>query len=388
MAEELKMADTSAKPSTVPGVPGVPVAAKAVEKKNIFSEMFAAKKVDTVPVKKENPFGFTQKAKPGTLILKVSLGIFAIVAGFFFTQTSISFTLLGSNSAQKNLLAKAQVESLQAEIEVQKHLNSVFLLEKYSKLGDEYFYDLNQSTSQYVSENKKSEYKGKVDKLKPEMNEILVTLKSNLGDTLSESQKTLAVQKVDESINNLKSKTGQADAEALLSEIQDLESTRKLILDDGFKSIVILTNSEKTTDEEYQSLLNSYNAINQSVASLISSIDSKRVLWSTYLSAAEAIVKSVDPLFNTTFKGNMTLESLDFSGADSSVTVSGKTNTADTKNFTLISNLIDAFNLSPTFKDAEERSFIKNGSKDESGTINYDSSFQVKISLETDPTTK
>lgn len=386
MAEESKMAEASANPSPIVGMPGVPVAPKVAEKKNVFSEMFAASKKAPVVVKKENPFETTHKSKPGTILLKVSLGIFAVVAGFLFTQLSSGFTLFGTNTAQRNETAKAQVTGLQAEIQVEKHLGSVLLLEKYSKLGDEYFYDLKQSTSQYVSENKKSEYKTKVATIKPQMKEIFVSLKSNLGDVLTDEQKALSVQKVDESISSLKSKEGQADAQSILSDVQDLESTRKLLLDDAFKSTITSTDSEKTSDADYQKILTAYNAINQSVSSLIASIDTARISWSTYLTGAEAILKDIDPLFNTEFKGNLTLQSLGFKSSDSTITISGKTDTADTKNFTLISNLIDAFNISPLFKDGQQRSFSKNESSDESGATNYDSSFQVTITLETDPT--
>ena len=383
MAEELKMAQASPQPASTTGVPGIPMAAKVVEKKNIFSEMFAAKKAPVVIVKKDNPLEAPKKAKPGTIVLKVSLGIFVIIAGFFFTQLSTSFTILGTNTAQKNALAKVQVTNLQAEITMEKHLNAVLLLEKYSKFGDEYFYYLKQSTSEYVSENKKTEYKTKVDSIKPQMKEIVAALQTDLGDVITEEQRQLTVQKITEAIDLLKAKTGQADEQSILSDIQDLESTRKILVDDSFKSIINSTDSEKATNDDLEKILTAYNTINQSVASLISSIESKRISWSTYLVGAEEIAKDIDPLFNTEFKGNMTIQSLDFSSDASTMSVTGETETADTKNFTLISDLVDAFNASKIFKDAEQRSFSKNESGDEEAA-NYSASFQLTISLETE----
>ena len=50
---------------------------------------------------------------------------------------------------------------------------------------------------------------------------------------------------------------------------------------------------------------------------------------------AEEIAKDIDPLFNTEFKGNMTIQSLDFSSENSTMSVTGETETADTKNFYL-----------------------------------------------------
>ena len=175
-----------------------------------------------------------------------------IIAGFFFTQLSTSFTILGTNTAQKNALAKVQVTNLQAEITMEKHLNAVLLLEKYSKFGDEYFYYLKQSTSEYVSENKKTEYKTKVDSIKPQMKEIVTALKTDLGDVITEEQRQLTVQKITEAIDLLKAKTGQADEQAILSDIQDLESTRKILIDDAFKSTVNSTDSEKATNDDLE----------------------------------------------------------------------------------------------------------------------------------------
>lgn len=382
MAEELKTAQTSPQPSLTAGFPGIPPMAKPVEKKNIFSEMFAAKK-PAIVVKKDNPLEAVKKPKPGTIALKVSLGIFAIVAGFFFTQTSTSFTLLGTNSAQKNALAKVQVTSLQAEITMEKHLNAVLLLEQYSKLGDEYFYDLKQSTSQYVSENKKTEYKKKVNEIQPQMMEILVALKTDLGDTITDEQKQLTVQKITDAIDALKAKTGQADEQSILSDIQDLESTRKILLDDAFKGVINSTDAVKASNDDLEKILTAYNTINQSVSALIASIEAQRISWSTYLTGAEAITKDIDPLFNTEFKGNLTVQSLDFNSENSTMSVTGETETADTKNFTLISDLVDAFNASSIFKDAQQRSFSKNESGDEEAA-NYSASFQLTISLETE----
>ena len=53
------------------------------------------------------------------------------------------------------------------------------------------------------------------------------------------------------------------------------------------------------------------------------------------------------------------------------------------KTFTLISDLVDAFNASKIFKDAQQRSFSKNESGDDEAA-NYSASFQLTISLETE----
>lgn len=381
------MAEASVKPSVAPvqSAPSVPLMPKTVqpvveaapEKKNVFSSMFSAKK--------EAPLASEKKSKVGTSVLKASFAVLILTAGFFYSQNSKSFTLFGANAAQKNVLAAAEVKSIDAGINVEKYLNAVYQLEKFSGTADEYFYNLEQSQSAYVSENKKIEYKVSVLKLKPELDALVASIKEKFATPMDEEQKTQTVMQINEEIDALKKKSGQVDDQALLSDIQDLESARKILASEAFRAAVNAADAENTGDENLQKLLTEYNKINRSVTALIANIRQSRLLWSEYLAEIEAVTKKIDPLFGTEFDLNLSLESVGFNKEDLKVEVTGKANTADTKNFTLVANLIDAYEASPLFKNVVDRNFSKTASSDDEGA-NYDSSFQIEMTLETDPT--
>ncbi len=385
------MAEASVKPSVAPvqSVPSVPLMPKTVqpvaeaaqEKKNVFSSMFSAKK----ELRKEDIPSAGKKSKTGTSVLKVSFAVLILTAGFFYTQNSKSFTLLGANAAQKNVLAAAEVKSIDAGINVERYLNAVYQLEKFSKTADEYFFDLEQSQSAYVSENKKTEYKTALLKLKPALSALVASIKEKFATPMDEEQKSQTVMQINEEIDALKKKSGQVDDQALLSDIQDLESARKILASEAFRAAVNAADSENSGDENLQKLLTEYNKINRSVTALIANIRQSRLLWSEYLAEIEAVTKKIDPLFGTEFDLNLSLESLGFNKEDLKVAVTGKANTADTKNFTLVANLIDAYEASPLFKNVVDRNFSKTASSDDEGA-NYDSSFQIEMTLETDPT--
>lgn len=366
MAEENKMAAASEKPS-------VPVMPKTVQP--VFSSIAPSSPAAVV----------VKKSKIGTSVMEASFGVLIVVAGFFFMQNSESFTLLGANAAQKNVLAAQEVGGIDAEIKVEKYLNAVYRLEQFVKVAGEYIYDLKQSQSEYVSENKKAEYKSASVKLKRELNILTAGLKEQFATPLDETQKTEALKKINEEIESLKKKSGQVDDQALLGDIQDLESARKILINDDFKMTVNAIDDENPTEESLQKVLTAYAKINRSVTSLIGGIRQSRISWSTYLAEIEAVTKKIDPLFGTEFEGNLTLETLSFDKEGLTIAITGKTNTADTKNFTLVANLVDAYEASPLFKNAQERNFSKNESSDDEG-INYDSTFQVEMTLEIDPT--
>lgn len=396
------MAEGSAKVPQISSVPSIP---KDAPKKNIFSELFSGtKEAKPEQVKAigavtqqpsvhataktpahNNPLSLTgtppKKSKPGTLMLKVSLLVLILTGGFFFSQNSTKFTFLGQNPAIKNQVAKEQSENLQIELLVEKHLSAVMQLEEFSNFGDEYFYDLEQSRSSYVSENKKTEFKSSLVKLKPVLNQILANLQNILEPGLYMEVMNKVGEKIDAEIAALKANGG--DEQAVLADVQDLESARKLLRNTDFKNKILSLNAEAPTDEDYQSLLTAYNEINRSVTALIAEIKSGRTMWSEYWKEVEAVTKKIDPLFGTDFTGNLAVNSLAFSGQDSSISISGSTDTEDTKNFTLISNLLDAYESSTYFKDAVQRSFSKNASTDEeNGSSSYSSSFEIKMTLE------
>lgn len=378
-------------------IAGVPAAQGQVtpnQTKPASKPVVLDKKIEPVVSKLMIP----KKSKPGAIMLKVSFAVLILVGGFFFTQNSSRFKLLGANAAIKVDQAYEQVDTLNAEIIVQKHLNTVMLLEKFSEAADQYLYYSGEVESTYTSENKKTEYEAEVEKLEPELLEILNEIKENIGTPLTDEEKNAGVAEADAQIAELKSKEGQVDEQSLLNDVQDMETTRKLILNTDFKQLFTSLNFENDKDggenlssASVEYIFDEYSQVNKSVVSLISAIKNARTKWSQYIDEVESVTKTVDPLFNTEFESNLSIDTVSFASADSSVGVSGSTDTDDSKNFTLVANFVDALEESSLFTDASERSYSKNSSgssesAEEESEETFSSSFQIDMTLESNET--
>lgn len=316
--------------------------------------------------------------KPGATFLKASLLILVLTVFGFLTQNSTRLSLLGVNPALRVEQVQDQVKQLTAEVRVQNHLAATLLLDQFSKLADEYFYKTTQAESDYSSENKRADFEEDAQSLRPELLSLLAQVQEYLKEDIPNEEMQEAKAVIEELVSTLQEKSGSVDEQTLLQDIQDLESAKTLMQSQSFKSMVVSLNSETATDEELKAVSELFGAINESVSALISQITAERKDWSSILEELENLTKSVDPLFNTEFPGNLELNELRFS-ADGSLTVSGETLTDDSKNFTLVSNLIDTYEASELFQNVQERNFNKAG---ENAEDTFTGNFTITMELE------
>lgn len=338
-------------------------------KKSFFSKLKPSAKKAEPEVKTKSTVAF------GNLILQVAVLLLVVVGVASYTQNAAGFSLFGLNPAGRAELAEAQVLDLNAELTVQQHLTSVLLLDQYSSLADEYFYALEQSESEFISTNKRSSFKNDVAKLEPEMQSIVLSLQEVFARDLSDEDFAAAKDLIAEQISALKAKKGEVDEVSLLEDIQDLESTRKLMQSPDFQATVAAGDLE--------AIWMDYNDINQSVLALINGIKEERLAWSGVLDELERVTKKVDPLFGTEFASNLVLEDVRMD-SEGSIIVSGSAVTDDVKNFTLISNFIDTLEQSELFESVEERSYRKNVVTEADEDENYQSSFRITMTLTQD----
>jgi polyhydroxyalkanoate synthesis regulator phasin len=364
--------------------------------KNVFTELFgndAAKrsglmenvseleskkgeKILDVKAQKKAIKGPRDLKKMGSIALQVTTLFWVISFGFFFSQNALSFKVLGVNPANRAQIAEDQVAQVQADIHVQRHLSAALLLDQFHTLADEYFFNLEQAESPFSSQNKKEEYKDAAAEALPELTSLVEATQEKLEDAPGPEEILEARSVIDELITELRSKTGEVDEQTLLQDIQDLESAKTLMQSKAYKSNVLAVDAGAMTETDVQSIYDGFSDINQSVNSLISQIQSGRTDWAFYLEEVEKLVKTVDPLFNTEFESNVTVSSLNF--RDSlQVDISGNTQTDDSRNFTLISNLIDVMEDSPHFMDVEERSYSKSEQDED-----YKGSFRISMTIE------
>lgn len=413
MANEQNAASVS--PKLFPALQGQPAAAEpslpkvapgklTEESKNVFTELFgqdAAAKPGSVmntvvqQQEKKNVSYFEDKPKEalslkkfikhksevGSTVLQVSFLLFFLVAGYFLTQNSARFSTFGVNTALRVQNFQEQVDQLEAEVRVQKYLAASLLLDQYVSTADEYLYDVEQANSMYTSQNKRSDYLQAAATAKPRVLDLLSQVQDKLSESIPSEAIPAAVLVSENLVNELRAKSGQVDDQSLLQDIQDLQTAEALLQNQSFQSLIASVVIADVSDEEIQSVFDAYNSLNASSNSIISSIKSTRPEWSAVLDDLELIIKQVDPLFNTEFPGNLLVTDLVFN-SDGSVSLSGNTSTADTTNFTLVSNLIDKLEDSPRFEAVEDRSYQKSA-----GENTYTGDFRIEMQLENNPNT-
>lgn len=310
--------------------------------------------------------------KPGNSLLKASVLLLVLVGAFFYTQNRAEFTLLGSNPAADVISAENRVETLQAEIIFQKHLSAVLVLEQFSVQADEYFYSQEQVRSDFVSSNKKADYQEEAAALRPQLVNLVKAMQILLKEQPSPDLLSVAVGQADRLIAEANSGKASFEQE---QELLDFSNARRLLQSKAFKDLIRALDSEDLSDQDLLSVFEGYNEINQSVSSFVAQVQAERQSWSDVLSEVERVTKQIDPLFGTEYEGNIRIIDIKL-GPDQTVTVTGNTLTSDSKNFTLVSNLIDAYAASDFFSKAEDRSYNKNAA-DESFT----GAFRIQLTL-------
>lgn len=320
------------------------------------------------------------KTNPGSTLLKASVLVFFLTAGIFATQTSSRFSIFGLNPALQVETKEAQVSTLTSEVRVQKYLASVLLLDQFSSKADEYLYNLTQSSSEYTSQNKQEEYSAQAEAIQSEIVEILAQVQSYMNESIPTEEVALSVAVADQMIVQLQAQAGTGANQTLLQEVQDLQTTKALLQDSNFYNTLSSLDLNTLDSSMIQALQTQFNQINASLTATINVIQEARNNWSIYIDAIEDLTKDVDPLFNTEFLGSLTLSDIVFNN-DGTVSISGETVTSDTKNFTLVSNLIDTYENSEYFSDVSERSYEKNSSDEQM----YTGSFRITMTLESNP---
>lgn len=383
-----------------PAMPLAQAASLTGESKNVFTELFgkdASQKsagiMNTVAAQQEKKtsfFGSKPKeddiatlkklrehpSRPGSAMLKASFLLLVLTVGGFLTQNSSHVSFFGVNPALRVEQGEDLVATLTSNVLMQNHLEAALLLDQYMSTADEYFYNVAQAESEYSSENKKTDFEEKVEELKPELTTLLGKVQKNFSFAATPEQIVAAQMAVDALIAGLREKEGQVDAQTLLQDIQDLETTKTLLNEAEFKALVTSVNLAEITDENFESVYDKFSSVNSSVTALISKIKTSRIAWSAYLDEIEDLTKDVDPLFNTEFPGSLALEEVRFT-TDGTLMITGKTTTDDSKNFTLVSDLIDAYEGSDMFMNVEDRSYAKS---DEAET--YTGNFRISLTLE------
>ena len=181
-------------------------------------------------------------------------------------------------------------------------------------------------------------------------------------------------------IQNEKAALDATPNDQTLVEKNNLSSAQALASDAAFRrELQSLNLDEQFTPEVVEKLFDKTTQINKNLYATILSIKDMRVNWPEVINELDRVTKKVDPLYGTTIQSNIDYSNLSVNAADRTISIRGETRTDDTRNFTLLSDLIDELEKSPLFSGVFNRTFSKADQQDQ----NFTSSFNLSFALQT-----
>ncbi len=320
------------------------------------------------------------------LILKACFGfliVFGVVSFIFFTlQLGDTFNFItsrfGFNTASSELVAvNTEINALQTNVNFYNYLQLKAVLDEFSFYGDSYFknYEIfdSQTSSEAEKKDAEKELKSLIAPLKESFEQakrlIVYPFTIQILDVDTQTDPATLTQMF---VGNLQS-TLQFKANELsqnpdptaFREYKNYLQTMKLAGNDGLKDVLT---AFEFKEGDYAGLYNLIKNVNKLIVndlSIIQEIKSKRIKWSDIMKKIDLSTIAADPEYNDKYyeqTGGIRYTSYDFDSETRKISITGETKLFDTTNFTTIATLIDEFNNSPTFKNAEMRSFSKSGS--------------------------
>jgi len=350
--------------------------------------------------------------------------IFALVfllglgsAGYLFSELSPSFTLLGQNTIVRLGLVNDNLRSLQTKINKNRYLMAQISLNSFSYVSEQYLAMAEKLGDPNITQTDKAALAAKLSEQETQIPIILGDLRQSLLPDIVYKTEVLEGQTAltDEEVQALYESDLRAALEAekatllaaTTNESQENKDSIRLI-DNALKLVgnraLIGTIKGLSIDELNKNLEDfkvSYDPIlrkqiqatfkrilasTSSEIAVIASLKAARIDWASLITQIAEVTNQKDHNFDIkTFRnknviatGGINYSSLDFDATSNSISVAGTTYTRDGKNFTTISDLMEALEASPYFKDVAMRSFSKSGD-DQKG---YSANFSFNLGLE------
>ena len=328
--------------------------------------------------------------KKGLLTVLKSLVVVILVLGasgflFFRAQLNDSFSVisdrLGISSIASELAAiNSEILDLKTEANFHRYLEIKGYSDLFSYYGDSYLQSFKVLSSQTASANEKREAEGNLVAMREELDATFGKLRElytkdfavKLGEIMSEAElrkvfETRLLTVLNQKADSLK----EADEMEAQNERKRLLQTVKLVSNNEMRNLVLKTDFSAMADGEAADFLTAFNKAVRNDLSLVAAVKDARVKWSDIMNEIELRTIAVDSYYSENFYnelGGIVYTSYDFDRERDKISLIGETKRFDTTNFTMIANLIDEFNNSELFGDAEMRSFSKSGSLSEGYT--------------------
>lgn len=325
-------------------------------------------------------------------LFKFTLVALVALYAFFYSQLSPTFNLFGENSVQRLTVFQESFAEEQTTINFHNMLIAKFALDQFSVTADAYLFKWAQYQSEYTPKNTKDDLEHDLEILNEEMLASLTIAKEKFSHLLypkdiaySSDAKTLNAQYIqllkDRIAEERKALTQRSDANVATDE-NNLNSIFALVSAVEFQGeIKSLDLSNPLSSGMVQHLFQEATRISTNEFATILNIKSQRVNWSEIFNELEKVTQDVDPLYGSGIKSNITYSNLSLNASDQSIALRGSTKTDDTRNFSLVSDLMDRLEQSPLFWNVSERTFSKN----ENQTKGFTSSFNISLMLQYEP---
>lgn len=347
------------------------------------------------------------------LVQTVFAIVFLAAAGsvfYFYSELSPTFDVFGPNTTQRLRDVNENLRSVQTQLNKYRYLAAQLDLNRFSHISSDFLDKTAQlngatSTEAVVLANSVA---ASADTLPLLLENIRAQLTPDIviETTRSAAEEELTSDQIQDQAemdlrNALLADRRQIvqSGELTTANEQDLkliDNTIKLVGNDSLLSTVrsasvdgfeaelaeYTESGDDTLRQELSSFMRSVLASTQSDIAVVGSIKATRIDWATIMSRIENVTRTVDPTFGAglaqSLGDGIFYTGYSFDTANNTIILSGVTRTTTADNFTLISELIEALELSSDFMNVEMRSFSKSGTFAQG----FSSSFKIELALE------
>ncbi len=336
----------------------------------------------------------------------------ALSAFYFYSELSPTFDLFGPNTTQRLKDVNENLRGVQTQLNKYRYLAAQLDLNRFSFISSDFL----DKTAQLA--NGASGQSAALSRSVGEAAQSLPILLTNVRTQLSPSivvettrsaaEEELTPQQIQKQAEDDLRNALLADrreitknAELTTANEQDLkliDNTMKLV---GSKNL--LSTVRSASSEEFEADLNTYASSLESESrkelaafmssilsstksdiATISTIKANKIDWTGIMSGIENVTRTVDPTFGAglaqSLGDGIFYTGYSFDTSNNKILLSGVTKTTKSDNFTVISDLIDALEISSDFMDVDMRSFSKAGTFAAGFTAN----FKIDLLLETE----
>ncbi len=319
--------------------------------------------------------------------------LFAVSFGFFYTQLSPDFTMLGANPVQRIDSTNQEIIAVQTDVNESMYLTAQMRLNAFAFRSNQYQDFIAQLESPRTPEPAKQSLQTQIAELREQLladvSELQKILKRKItAPTFDRDQLQFVENPVDmETRTRTKLSIREGEEAGLYKAAADLVGNKALTQAIANADVNALTQEPAQLD----TLIKTVNEQVKNEFSIVNTLKAKRVNWHELLTdiinstkqAEEGLIVANEGLLQMNLyqaggTAAILYSNYTLNAANAVVSISGTLKTPDEKTFTTMANLIESISASSKFTDVNYRSFAKSGS-DEEG---YESNFRIEFAIQ------